>query len=132
MTPKGKTGATHVRSGAEHIPGFEKLNGIELAAALLLQSHLFGMEQSERQEVMRRIVHSPERPIDRNALINVLNGVKKAAISEMDEWLQTPCASVSLTHHTQKARNELAAKNFALLKNGVSPVFTRFLLNLSK
>lgn len=132
MTPKGKTGTTHVQSGAKRALGFEKLNGIELAAALLLQSHLFGMEQSERQEVMRRIVRAPERTIDRSALVNVLNDVKKVAVSELDKWLQTSCASEPLTHHTQKARTELAAKNFALLKNDVSPAFTRFLLNLSK
>ena len=81
---------------------------------------------------MRRIVHTSNGALDRSALVNVLNDAQKATVSEMDGWLQTPCARASLTHHTQKARNDLATKNFALLKNGVSPVFTRFLLNLSK
>ncbi len=130
MATKKKTGNVHVTSRGGHNTGIERLHGAELAAALFLRAHLFGMEESEQQEVMRRIVH--DGAIDSKALVDVLNNIKNTAISEMNGWLQNPCISKSLARCTAEARDKLAAQKFALLKSGVTPAFTRFLINLQK
>lgn len=130
MATKKKTGNTHVPSGTELNTDIERLHGVELTAALFLRTHLFGMDENEQQEVMRRVAH--DGAIDSKALVDVLNSIKKAAISEMNGWLQNPCTSKSLARCIAEARDKLAAEKFALLKSGVTPAFARFLMNLQK